>query len=57
MGGRGGRGAGNLNIINQWGEPQKGVGQIFKVQWGEAKGGITIFDLNLVGGKTLEETI
>ena len=48
-----GRG-GNLNIVNQWGEPQKGGGdQICKVQWGEAKGGgrNTIFDLNLVGGK------
>ena len=54
---------GNLNIINQWGEPQKEEGnQIFKVQWGgggEQKGGITIFDLNflnLVVG-TLEETM
>ena len=27
------------NIINQWGQPQKGGDQIFKVQWGEAKGG------------------
>ena len=37
-----------------------GENQIFKVQWGEAKGegvGDTIFDLNLVGVKTLEETM
>ena len=52
-------GGGDLNVINQWGEPEKGVDQIFKVQWAEAKGagGITIFDLNLVGGKILEETM
>ena len=49
---------GNLNIINQWGEPKKeGENQIVKVQKGEAKGGITIFDLNLLVGKTLEETM
>ena len=49
---------GNLNIINQWGEPKKeGENQIVKVQKGEAKGGIAIFDLNLLVGKTLEETM
>ena len=47
----------NLNIISQWGELQKaGRNQIFKVQFeGEKKkggAGGTIFDLNLVGGKT-----
>lgn len=45
----------NLNIITQWGELQKaGRNQIFKVQFeGEKKKeGDTIFDLNLVGGKT-----
>ena len=36
----GGGGGRNLNIINQWGKPQKGGGdQIFKVQCGEAKRG------------------
>ena len=37
-----------------WGELQKaGRNQIFKVQFeGEKKRGDTIFDLNLVGGKT-----
>ena len=43
-----------MNIINQWGEPQKegeGEGAIFKVPWGEEKVGNTIFDLNLVGGR------
>ena len=37
---------------------KKGEGgpNFFKVQWREAKGGIMIFDLNLMGGKTLEET-
>ena len=34
-----------------------GGGQILKSQWGGTKGGITIFDLNLVGGKPLEETM
>ena len=38
----------DLNIINQWGEPQKGGDQILKVQWGW---GVTIFELNLVGEK------
>ena len=50
---------GNLNIINQWGNHKKwggGGDQIFKVQWGEAKKGDTIFDLNLVWG-SLEETM
>ena len=49
---------GNLNIINQWREPQKRGNQIFKVQWGEAKWlENTIFYLNLVWGEgTLEET-
>ena len=49
--------AGNLNIINQWGEPQKGGNQIFKVQWGKQKWGIKVFDLNLVRGETMEETV
>ena len=34
-----------------------GGGQILKSQWGGTKGGITIFNLNLVGGKPLEETM
>ena len=37
------------------GEPQKGGNQILKVQLGEEKRGITIFNVNLVGRKTLEE--
>ena len=45
---------GNLNIINQWGELQKGgETKFFKFNEGEEKdggGGIKIFDLNLVGG-------
>ena len=45
-----------MNLINQWEELQKGENQILKVQWGGG-GGITIFGLNLVGGKTLEETM
>ena len=40
---------GELKIINQWEEPQKGRNQIVKFQWEKPKGG-TIFDLNLVGG-------
>ena len=55
----------NLNLINQWGEPQKGGGgeggdQIFKVQWGGGKqkeGGEYNFWLKFSGGKTLEETM
>ena len=36
----------------------KGGGtKFFKVQLGRAKGGITIFDLNLVGKKTMEKTM
>ena len=46
-----------MNIINQWGEPQKGGNQIFKVQWGKEKWGIKVFDLNLVRGETMEETV
>ena len=46
----------NLNMINQWGNHKKGD-QIFKFQWEKAKGGITIFDINLVKEKTLEETM
>ena len=46
-----------MNIINQWGEQQKGGGeQIFKVQWGGegwgAKGGNTILDFSTFGHKT-----
>ena len=53
---------GNLNIINHWGEPQKGGGgaKFLKLSGGKQKGGIMIFDLNLVGGGgggTLEETM
>ena len=48
-----------MNIINQWGERQRGGKQIFKVQWGggSKRGRDTVFDFNLVGGKTLEETM
>ena len=45
---------GNLNIINQWGNHKKwggGGDQIFKVQWGEAKKGDTIFDLKFSVGE------
>ena len=41
----------NLNIINQWGEPN------FEISVGEAKGeGDMIFDLNLVAAEIFEET-
>ena len=50
-------GVGNLNIINQWGEPQKGGTKFWNFRVGEAKGGNTIFDSNLVGWKILEETM
>lgn len=40
---------GNLNIINQCGEPQEGGNQILNFQWGKQKGGHTIFDSDLVG--------
>ena len=41
------------NIINQWGQPQKGGGgtKFLKFSGGSKSGGGTIFDLNLVGGK------
>ena len=39
------------------GTTKRGGAHIFKVQWGKQKGGITIFDLNLVGEKTMEETM
>ena len=44
---------GNLNLINQKGEPKKGRSKLLKFSRGKQKGGIKIFDLNLVGG-TLE---
>ena len=48
----------NLNNKNQWGEPQKGGAEPnFEISVGEAKGGNTIFHSNLLGGKTLEETM
>ena len=52
----------NLNIINKWGEPQKGGEPNFEISVGEAKkkkggGGHNIFDSNLVGGKVLKETM
>ena len=43
---------GNLNIINQWGEPQKsrGGGANFEVSVGGSKRGVDkYFDSNLVG--------
>ena len=53
-------GGGKFEYYKSMGQPQKvGVGggdRIFKVQWGEAKKGDTIFDLNLVWG-SLEETM
>ena len=54
---------GNLDIINQWGEPQKRWNWKFQRGnrgWGgegEGKRGYTIFDSNLVGGKILKETM
>ena len=50
---------GNLNIINQWGEPRgKGGTKFLEFSGGKQKReGKTIFDLFLVGGKTLEETM
>ena len=51
---------GNLNIINQWGEPQKGGSQILKFQWGEEKGGGEgghDFWHKFSGGEILEETM
>ena len=50
---------GNLNTINQWEEPQKGGWgtEFLKFSGGKQKGGTSIFDLNLVRGKTLEETM
>ena len=48
---------GNLNIISQWGEPQKRGEPNFEISVGRggakggAKGGGTIFDSDLVGGK------
>ena len=42
-----------MNIINQWGEPQKegeGEGAIFKVPWGGGKGGEHDFWLKFSGG-------
>ena len=42
----------NLNIINQWGKPQKREGrQILIFQWGEAKEGEHNFWLKFSGGK------
>ena len=43
-----------MNIINQWGERQKegeGEGAIFKVPWGEGKGGEHDFWLKFSGGR------
>ena len=50
---------GNLSIINQWWKPQKGGGKFLNFSGGKQKGGDTIFDLNLVGGRggDLEETM
>ena len=52
---------GNFNIINQRGKPQKGGGTKFGrtkfLKFSGRGGSNTIFDLNLVGGKTLEETM
>ena len=50
-------GVGNLNIINQWGEPQKGRTKFWNFSRGKQKEGNTIFDSNLVGWKILEETM
>ena len=44
-------GGGNLNIINQQGEPQKGGTKFLKFSRGKQNGWDTIFDLNLVGGR------
>ena len=46
-------GVGNLNIINQWGEPQKVGNQILKFQWGKAKGVEHSFWLKFNGVKNL----
>ena len=46
---------GNLNIINQWGEPQKKGEPNFEISVGGSKAGDMIFDSNLVRGKILEE--
>ena len=45
-------GGGNLNIINQQGEPQKGGTKFLKFSRGKQNGWDTIFDLNLVGRKS-----
>ena len=44
-------GGGNLNIINQWGEPQKKGEPNFEISVGGSKAGDMMFDSNLVGGK------
>ena len=41
---------GNLNIINQSGEPHKKGETNFEIPVGRTKGGDTIFDANLLGG-------
>ena len=50
-------GVGNLNIINQWWEQQKGGTKFWNFSRGKQKGGNRIFDSNLVGWKILEETM
>ena len=53
-------GRGKFEYYKSMGENTKREGnQIFKIQWGKAKGraGGMIFYLNLVWGKTLEETM
>ena len=50
-------GVGNLNIINQWGEPQKGGTKFWHFFGGKQERWNTIFDSNLVGWKILEETM
>ena len=48
-------GGGNLNIINQWGDPQKKGEPNCEISVGGSKAGDMIFDSNLVRGKILEE--
>ena len=50
---------GTQRVINQWGEQQKGWTKFLKFSRGKQRGGweTSIFDLNFVRGKTLEETM
>ena len=53
---------GTQRVINQWGEQQKGWTKFLKFSGGKQREGgggweTSIFDLNFVRGKTLEETM